>query len=297
MSRPASGYQLAIVRSILEDIVGVDNVSAAHDVPIDVSIDQYWLTHMWREKGEAIPKPTFLVRPASTEEVSRIMRVCTTYRIPVIPRGGGSGTQGGASTPYGGLVLDTTRMDRIFDIDETSLVLDAQPGINGRVLEDALNERGLMLAHYPSSVDISTLGGYLAARGSGVMSTKYGKAEDLVLSLEVVLPNGEVLDTLATPNFDDRESGAADLCAILVGEGRAAQCQHGPGRRIGRLRHDCEYDLPGLGRHADDGAVVHADGGTPRPPDGEGSLLHRGADPTGTPGRPGGSRGRAALPL
>lgn len=212
MTRPV-GYQLAILRSIFEDIVGAENVLTAEDVLAGASTDWYWLTHMWREKGLEVPQPTFVVRPASTLEVSRVVRVCTTYKLPVIPRGGGSGTQGGASTPYGGVVLDMTRMDTIYEIDETSLVLDAQPGINGRVLEDLLNERGLMLAHYPSSVDLSTLGGYLAARGSGVMSTKYGKAEDMVLSIEVVLPNGDVLDTLAYPNH----ANGPGLLQLFVG--------------------------------------------------------------------------------
>ena len=67
----------------------------------------------------------------------------------------------------------------------------AQTGIIGTTLEWALNERGLTLPHYPASANCATLGGYLAARGSGVISTKYGKAEDLVLTLEVVLPDGD----------------------------------------------------------------------------------------------------------
>jgi alkyldihydroxyacetonephosphate synthase len=185
--RQHTGYQLALLRSIFEDIVGVPHVRSDEDARAAASVDQYWLTHMWRAKEQDVPEPLFVIRPVTTTEVSRVLKACTAYQIPVTPRGGGSGTQGGAATPYGGVVLDMTRMDRILDIDETSLVLDAQPGINGRVLEDALNERGLMLAHYPSSVDISTLVGYLAARGSGVMSTKHGKAEDMVLSIEIVL--------------------------------------------------------------------------------------------------------------
>ncbi|KIL41693.1 hypothetical protein SD70_05810 [Gordoniibacillus kamchatkensis] len=188
-------------RSELEDAVGVENViSVKQQQQEEQSIDHYWLTFMWKEKKQDMPLPYFIVRPLTTEQVSKVMRICYTYKVPVVPRGGGSGTQGGAATLYGGILLDLTRMDRILQIDEQSLILTAQPGINGRVLENELNAKGYMLAHYPSSVDISTLGGYLAARGSGVMSTKYGKAEDMVLSLEVVLPDGKIIETLPTPN-------------------------------------------------------------------------------------------------
>lgn len=194
------GYALSMFRFELEQAVGKENVVSIKEQREELSVDFYWLTNMWKEKGEELPLPYFIVRPATTEETSKVMKVCHTYKIPVVPRGGGSGSAGGAATMYGGIVLDVTRMDEIIELDEESLILTAQPGINGRVLEDYLNDKGYMLAHYPSSVDISTLGGYLAARGSGVMSTKYGKAEDMVLSVEVVLPDGRVIETLKTPN-------------------------------------------------------------------------------------------------
>ncbi|MFD1037410.1 FAD-binding oxidoreductase [Virgibacillus byunsanensis] len=207
------GYSLEMFRSELEDAVGTENVIEVTDEQKDMAMDQNWLTHMWMKKNEEIPLPYFIVRPALTKEVSKVMRICYRYKIPVVPRGGGSGTQGGATTLYGGIILDLTRMDKIYDIDKTSLILTAQPGINGRVLENELNKHGLMLAHYPSSVDIATLGGYLAARGSGVMSTKYGKAEDMVISIEVVLPDGKVVDTLPVPNH----ASGPGLLQLFVG--------------------------------------------------------------------------------
>ncbi len=187
-------------RSELEDAVGSEYVVDVTDEQKEKTMDQYWLTYMWKEKNEEIPMPYFIVRPRTTKEVSKVMKTCHVYKVPVVPRGGGSGTQGGAATMYGGILLDVTRMDEIIDIDKTSYVLTAQPGINGRLLENTLNEHGLMLSHYPSSVDTATLGGYLAARGSGVMSTKYGKAEDIVMSVEVVLPDGKIVETLPVPS-------------------------------------------------------------------------------------------------
>ncbi|MFD5853628.1 FAD-binding oxidoreductase [Cytobacillus pseudoceanisediminis] len=208
------GYAREMFRSELEDAAGPENVvDVVNDAQKDLAIDQYWLTYMWKQKNEELPMPCFIVRPETTEEVSKVMRICNTYKVPVVPRGGGSGTQGGAATMYGGIVLDVTRMDKIINIDEESLVLTAQPGINGRVLENKLNKHGFMLAHYPSSVDMATLGGYLAARGSGVMSTKYGKAEDMVLSVEVVLPDGKVVETLPVPNH----ASGPGLLQLFVG--------------------------------------------------------------------------------
>ena len=85
--------------------------------------------------------------------------------------------------------------------------------MNGLRLEQELDERGLMLPHYPASVDLATVGGYVAARGSGVLSTRYGKIEDLVLALRVVLPTGEVVDTVPVP----RHAVGPELTQLFVG--------------------------------------------------------------------------------
>jgi alkyldihydroxyacetonephosphate synthase len=98
-------------------------------------------------------------------------------------------------------------------VDEESLTVTAEAGVNGLELERSLNERSLMLPHYPASVDLATVGGYVAARGSGVLSTRYGKIEDLVLSLRVALPGGEVIDTLPVP----RHAVGPELTQLFVG--------------------------------------------------------------------------------
>ena len=83
-------------------------------------------------------------------------------------------------------MIDLAGLDQIIEIDDVSMTVTAQAGVNGRRLEAELNARGLMLPHYPASVEWATVGGYIAARGSGVLSTRYGKIEDLLLSLRVV---------------------------------------------------------------------------------------------------------------
>ena len=197
----------------LADIVGPEYVSIQASDRLIYAGDWSWMSQLWLDRGEQPPTPDFIVHPGSATMIGQIMQVAAGHALPVVPWGGGSGTQGGAAPLYGGIVLDTKRLDGILMIDERSLVVRAQAGVIGTTLEWALNERGLTLPHYPASANCATLGGYLAARGSGVISTKYGKAEDLVLSIEVVLPNGTVTRTLPVPNH----AAGPGLVQLFVG--------------------------------------------------------------------------------
>jgi len=206
-------FQREAIYSELADIVGPAYISTQASDRLIYTGDWSWMSQVWLDRGEQPPLPDFIVHPGSAAEISRVMHVAGSYGLPVVPWGGGSGTQGGAAPLYGGIILDTKRLDRILEIDERSLVVRAQAGVIGTTLEWALNEHGLTLPHYPASANCATLGGYLAARGSGVISTKYGKAEDLVLSIEVVLPSGEILRTLPTPNH----ASGPGLLQLFVG--------------------------------------------------------------------------------
>lgn len=188
-----------MIRSELEEIVGADHLSAKESDKLVYSSDWSWMPQMWLDRGQPLPTPDYILHPGSAEEIAEIMLVANKYRIPVVPWGGGSGTQGGALPLFGGILLDTKRMDKILEIDEKSLTVTAQAGINGQQLEWALNEKGLTLPHYAASSNCATLGGYLAPRGTGTISTKYGKAEDLVLRMQIVLPTGEIIRTAHVP--------------------------------------------------------------------------------------------------
>ena len=142
-----------------------------------------------------------------------MVAIADRHRTPVVPWGGGSGTQGGCLPIHGGIVIDLGGLDEILAIDERSLTVTAQAGVNGRTLEAELNARGLMLPHYPASVEWATVGGYIAARGSGVLSTRYGKIEDLLLSLRVATPTGGLMDTVAVP----RHAVGPELTQLFVG--------------------------------------------------------------------------------
>jgi alkyldihydroxyacetonephosphate synthase len=198
----------------LEAVVGAEHVSRDAEARARQAADWSWMAQFFAYAGEPLPMAEIVVSPCSADEVEDVVRVASDYRIPVVPRGGGSGTQGGTLAPYGGIALDLTRMNQVRAIDEQSLIVTGQAGVDGLALERQLNERDLTLAHYPGSLPWgATLAGYVAARGSGVVSTKYGKAEDMVLSAEAVVPPGKRVSTLPVPNH----AAGPDLLGPLVG--------------------------------------------------------------------------------
>lgn len=210
------GIQLGMIHSELGEIVGREYVSVKEADKLVYSVDWFWLPQMWLDRGQKLQPPDFIVHPGSVEEISEILKIANSYKIPVIPWGGGSGSQGGVVPVYGGIILDVKRLNKIIDIDEKSLTVTAQAGINGTQLEWAVNEKNLTLPHYPASANCATLGGYLAPRGSGTISTKYGKAEDLVLGMQVVLPTGEII---RTPKIPQHAAGPDFYHLFLGSEG------------------------------------------------------------------------------
>lgn len=208
--------QRSYLENELVDIVGREHVLAEESDRLVYAVDYMWIPRMYVDRGKIPPLPDFIVLPADTEEISKIVKLANIYRIPVIPWGGGSGSQGGVMPVYGGITLDLKRLDAIVEINEVSQTVTAEAGINGYDLESALNRAGYTLGHLPASMHSATLGGYLAARGSGVLSTKYGKMEDVVMSVEVVLPEGDVVRTLPVPTH---ASGPGILQLFVGAEG------------------------------------------------------------------------------
>ncbi len=195
-----SEMQFRMILHELIAIVGKENVITPEADRTVYGVDIYWAPRLMIDRGKKPPLADVIVLPADVEQVSAVVKLANVYRIPVIPWGGGSGSQGGIMPMYGGIMLDLKRLNKINEINDISGTVTAQAGINGYELENALNAAGWTLPHYPASVHSATLGGYLACRGSGTVSTKYGKAEDMVVSMQVVLPTGEVIETLPVPN-------------------------------------------------------------------------------------------------
>ena len=209
----SSVTQLVELAPALVDVLGADAVHV-DDAQLDAyTADTYWPAIAARANGTPLGRPDVVAIPRTEEAVAVALRIATAHGVPVVAWGGGSGTQGGAVPIHGGLVIDLRGLDRIVEIDERSLTVTAQAGVNGRELERVLNARGLMLPHYPASSEWATVGGYIAARGSGVLSTRYGKIEDLVLRLRVALPGGELIDTVSVP----RHAVGPDLTQLFVG--------------------------------------------------------------------------------
>ena len=201
------------VKAALAAAVGAGAVSTAPDDLDAYTADTYWPALAATAAGAPLARPEIVVRPRTEEDVAAVLAAADEQRTPVVAWGGGSGTQGGALAVHGGIVLDLRSLDRIVDVDETSMTVTAQAGVNGRRLESELNARGLMLPHYPASVEWATVGGYIAARGSGVLSTRYGKIEDLLLNLRVATPATGLIETVEVP----RHAVGPELTQLFVG--------------------------------------------------------------------------------
>jgi glycolate oxidase len=139
--------------------------------------------------------PLAVVRPRSSAEVQQILRIASRHRVPVVPRGAGSGLAGGANAVDGCLVMSLTAMDRIVDIDRGSLFAVVEPGVVNVDLSKAVGELGLWYPPDPASSGFSTIGGNVATNAGGLCCVKYGVTGDFVLGLEVVLADGSLFRT------------------------------------------------------------------------------------------------------
>jgi alkyldihydroxyacetonephosphate synthase len=206
-------FMVNMIQNELEDVVGEENVSIREADKLTYGVDYFWVSRMWADKGKHPPKPDYIVHPKSAEEVSRILKIANYYKIPVHTWGGGSGSQGSALPMAGGIILDTKRMNRLLDLNEESRIITAETGMIFQTLEWHANQRGYSVMHIPSCLTCGTIGGALAHRGIGIMSTKYGKIDDQCLSMEVVLPNGDIMNTLPVP----KHAAGPDLNQIFIG--------------------------------------------------------------------------------
>jgi len=194
-------------------IVGRDHVAFGPAARTAYSRDLWPRTTLQMEGGEFEYPPLLVVWPGSVEEVRAAVLEAMKQNLPVVPYGAGSGVAGGAAPSQGGVVLDLKRLDQVLYLDEVSHLVTAEAGIVGEIFERELNRRGFTLGHFPSSIYCSSLGGWLAARSAGQLSAKYGKIEDMVKSLQVVLPDGRLLETLTVP----RVAGSPDWNQVFVG--------------------------------------------------------------------------------
>lgn len=192
-------------------------LSIADAERLGVSMD-LWPRHILRlREGRAPSLPAAVVWPESIAELQVIMAHATATGLTLVPYGAGSSVVGGASPEAEHVVLDLKRMSRILGIDREALIATAEAGIMGELFERALARQGLTQGHFPSSIYCSTLGGWIAARGAGQMSSRYGKIEDQVLGGALVLGEGTLVRVAPSPvrsAFVDLMIGAEGTMAL-----------------------------------------------------------------------------------
>jgi glycolate oxidase len=169
----------------LAAIVGREHASSAAEDRVCYGTDA--------AKSRALPD--VVVRPGSAGDVSRILGLANARRIPVYPRGAGSGLTGGAAPLRGGIALEMMRMNRIISVDRDDMVAVVEPGVVLSDFQAAVERKGLFYPPDPASREFCSIGGTLAECAGGLHCVKYGVTRDYVLSAEAVLPTGEIIHT------------------------------------------------------------------------------------------------------
>lgn len=157
--------------------------------------------------------PDIVVKPRTAEELSEVMKICNAQKIPVTPRGAGTGLSGGALPHLGGVLISFERMNS-YIIDERNLQVTTEPGVITEVLQNAVKEKGLFYPPDPSSRGSCFIGGNIAENSGGPKAVKYGVVKDYVLNLQVVLPTGDIIWTGANVL---KNSTGYNLTQLMVG--------------------------------------------------------------------------------
>jgi len=171
----------------LEQIVGARNMITDQE-----KMEHY--SHDETSVSEYAHMPEVVLTPTTVEQVASIMKLASRHVIPVTPRGAGSGLSGGAIPLFGGIVLSLEKMNRVLELDEANLTVKAEAGIVTNNLNEQIQDTGLFFAGYPMSLETCMLGGNIAENAGGGKAVKYGVTGRYVLGLEVVTPQGEIVN-------------------------------------------------------------------------------------------------------
>ncbi len=196
----------------LVDLVG-DGAIALDDPTIDRYATDAWpVMRKLRALGLRDRRPRAVLLPSSTEEVAAMVRFAGGHGLTITPYGGGSNVVG-ATESDGGIILSTERLDRIVEFDEVAQLVHVEAGVRGDTLENELGRRGYTLGHYPQSLPLSTVGGWIATRASGTFSSYYGGIEGVIAGLTVVMATGDVLAIPPAP----RHAAGPNPVQIFIG--------------------------------------------------------------------------------
>lgn len=242
--RPA----VVAAKAALSDVVD-GRVSFSDFDRLSYARDLWPLALLWIRQGRVPPPPDAIVWPSTEPQVSKLIALARQQKLALIPYGAGSGVCGGTWAIHGGVTLDLKRFDTIGPVDPVRRCVDVGAGVMGETLERKLNARGWTLGHFPSSIYTSSVGGWIAARSAGQLSSRYGKIEDMVLSLRAVLGTGELL---VTP---ERPFSGPDLAPLLIGSEGTLCAFTGARLRVcplpeGRVFHGFEFGSVAAGLEA-----------------------------------------------
>jgi alkyldihydroxyacetonephosphate synthase len=202
------------LRRELEAVVGKAWVSDDPADQLAYSRDLWPKSLLWLRAGRhTVHPPQAVVWPGSVADVQAVVRLLARAGVPLVPFGAGSGVCGGTLPLRGDVVVDLKRLSRLRNIDPERRLVDVEAGVLGEDLEQALLRSGFTCGHFPSSMYCSSVGGWLATRGAGQMSTLYGKIEDLVSELGIVTGDGQYH---VVPGRPGRGRGPG-FCQLLVG--------------------------------------------------------------------------------
>ena len=180
----------------------------------DAGRDWWPIAIDWALAGSVPARPAVVARPTDAAQVAAVLAACHDARVPVTPLAGRSGVCGASVPVFGGVALDLCGLHGLGALDTTSLLAEVLPGTFGPDLEASLRAEGVTLGHWPQSMALSTVGGWLACRGAGQYSTRYGKIEDMVVGLDVALADGRVV---RTGGAGPRAAVGPDLTQLFVG--------------------------------------------------------------------------------
>jgi alkyldihydroxyacetonephosphate synthase len=209
------GPRVPVADRLLEQLRAVcAEVTLDDAVRAEAGRDWWPIAIRWATRGAVPARPAVVARPADAEQVAAVLAACHEARVPVTAVAGRSGVCGSSVPVFGGVALEMCGLSGILDVDTKSLMAEVLPGTFGPDLEAGLRAEGTTLGHWPQSMDLSTVGGWVACRGAGQYSTRYGKIEDMVVGLEVALADGRVI---RTGGAGPRAALGPDLTQLFVG--------------------------------------------------------------------------------
>lgn len=203
-------------RGIVERLraaLGANNITGGEDVPREQWHDRWVLSDLDDLQNVELPLPACLVQPQNVQQVVAVVNECRNSGTPLVPQGLRSGVCGGVRSTANAVHLDLSGLNRVQWIDPVGHIARFDAGLRGSTAEQRVNEQGMSLGHFPQSMELSSVGGWVATRAAGQFSTGYGNIEDMLLSVQAVLPDGSVVQLGRAP----RASAGPDLRQLMLG--------------------------------------------------------------------------------